>query len=322
MANSPPPREPTRIQALRDLSILDTPPEERFDRITRLARRLFDVPTALVQLEAGNRLWFRTHEDREWLERNGEHELCRNMSGDVDLFMIPDASVDERYKDEPLVRGEPGVRFVAGAPVKAPDGEKLGTLCVIDYEPRDFDEDDRTLLRDLGDLVEHEFAALELATVDELTGLTNRRGFNAISLHTLALCRRVDNPATLLLFDLDDFKRINDSLGHAAGDRALRHFADDLLATFRDSDVVSRLGGDEFAVLMSGATPEDVRRPLTLLSVRVLTRNERPEAQATLSYSVGVAAYDPDVHPDIASLAAEADRLMYVDKDRSRSREA
>ena len=126
MANSPPPREPTRIQALRDLSILDTPPEERFDRITRLARRLFDVPTALVQLEAGNRLWFRTHEDREWLERNGEHELCRNMSGDVDLFMIPDASVDERYKDEPLVRGEPGVRFVAGAPVKAPDGEKLG----------------------------------------------------------------------------------------------------------------------------------------------------------------------------------------------------
>jgi len=319
VSNSAPRPEPTRIQALKDLSILDTPPEERFDRITRLARRLFDVPTALVHLEATDRLWFRSPEEKESLQRNGEHDLCARLTGDVDLFAIPDARTDERFRDAPAVTGEPGIRFVAGAPVVAPDGERLGTLCVMDTETRELDQDDRMLLRDLGDLVEHEFAALELATVDELTRLTNRRGFNAISVHSLALCRRLDRPATLLLFDLDDFKRINDTLGHAAGDAALRGFAEDLKATFRDSDVVSRLGGDEFAVLLSGATPDDVVRPLTLLRVRTGTRNERPGTEGEVSFSVGVAGYDPDAHRDVADLAMEADRRMYADKVRERA---
>jgi diguanylate cyclase (GGDEF)-like protein len=313
---------PTRIQALRDLSILDTPPDERFDRLTRLARRLFDVPSALVHLEAVDRLWFRGADEEDEAEVSGngpEHTFCERLGVSETLFVIPDTRDDDRVSDDPLVTGDDGIRFIAGAPVKAPDGGRLGTLCIVDRQPREMDEDDRLLLRDLGDLVEQEFAALELATIDELTGLTNRRGFNAISLHTLALCRRLDRPATLLLFDLDDFKQINDTLGHAAGDKALVGFAQDLEATFRDSDVVSRLGGDEFAVLLSGASPEEIRRPLTILGVRIEARNEQPDAQAEISYSVGAAGYDPDIHRDIADLAAEADRRMYAEKGRRKA---
>lgn len=308
--------EPTRIQALRDLSILDMPPEERFDRLTRLARRLFDVPVALVHLVATDRLWFRPPAERRGIRHPEEHDLGYLLHEEGRLIVIPDTREDERLRDEPLVQRDDGegVRFIAGAPVRAPDGDRLGTLFIMDREPRELDEDDRSLLRDLGDLVEREFATLELATVDELTGLTNRRGFNAVSLHTLALCRRLDRSATLLFFDLDDFKRINDSLGHSAGDDALVAFARDLQETFRDSDVVSRLGGDEFAVLLSGATPEDLRRPLTILAVRVETRNERIPPEARISYSVGVAGYDADVHHDIRDLAADADRLMYTRK--------
>lgn len=316
MADIDPTAEPTRIQALKDLSILDAPPEERFDRLTRLARRLFDVPVALVHLEATNRLWFRSPEEKEQLRRPPEQELCARLPAQGRLVVVRDAREEEALREQPLVVQEPGIRFVAGAPVKAPDGERLGILCILDHEPRDFADDDQTLLRDLGDLVEREFAALELATIDELTGLTNRRGFNAISLHSLAMSRRMDEPATLLLFDLDAFKKINDGFGHAAGDRALRAFAQDLLDTFRDSDVVSRLGGDEFAVLLSGATTEDVRRPLSILGVRVQTRNERPETPAPVSFSVGVAGYDPDIHHDVGDLAADADRRLYASKRR------
>lgn len=77
----------------------------------------------------------------------------------------------------------------------------------------------RELPRDLAEMVENELRAVQLATLDDLTGLTNRRGFNAIAYHALALCRRVERPAALLLFDLNDFKEINDQFGHAEGDR-------------------------------------------------------------------------------------------------------
>ena len=124
------------------------------------------------------------------------------------------------------------------------------------------------------------------------------------------MCRRLDRPATLLLFDLDGFKGVNDALGHAAGDRVLRHFSDHLLSTFRDSDIVARLGGDEFCVLLSGAAEPDVQRPIDLLR-QVL---DDGESEASVTFSVGVATYDPQRHETIGDLLSEADKHMYVDK--------
>ena len=170
---------------------------------------------------------------------------------------------------ERVVVGLPEIRFYAACPVKAPDGRSLGTLSVVDHEPREVGSEDVRMLEDLARMLEQDLRSLSLAMRDELTGLSNRRGFDTLAEQTIAMCRRVGEPATLLYFDLDDFKTINDTLGHAGGDRVLRTFADRLRATFRDSDVVARVGGDEFCVLLTGATATDVERPLSLVAASV-----------------------------------------------------
>jgi diguanylate cyclase (GGDEF)-like protein len=306
-----PENESERLRSLRALNLLDTPPEERFDRLTRVARRLFDAPIALMSLVDEDRQWFKSRPGLDFPQTPRDHSFCAHAILDEGAFIVPDALADERFSNNPLVRTFPEIRFYAGYPVRGPDGSALGTLCVIDHEPRDIEEEDVDALRDLAGLAEQEIKSLSLATSDDLTHLTNRRGFEAIASHTLALCHRVHRPATLLLFDLDDFKLVNDARGHGAGDRVLKDFADHLLATFRDSDVVARIGGDEFCVLLSGATTRDIPRPIALLRSR---RNEAGEP--IHPFSVGAAAYDAERHTTVADLVAEADAEMYKEKDR------
>jgi len=309
-----PENESQRLKSLRALNILDTPPEERFDRLTRVARRLFDTPIALMSLVDEDRQWFKSRPGLDFPQTPREHAFCAHAILGEGVFIVRDALKDQRFSDNPLVRGFPEIRFYAGCPVRAPDGSALGTLCVIDHEPRDVEEEDVDALKDLAGLAEQELKSLSLATSDDLTGLTNRRGFDAIASHTLALCYRVHRPATLLLFDLDNFKVVNDTQGHAAGDWLLQDFADHLRATFRDSDVVARLGGDEFCVLLSGATTRDVPRPIALL------RNRTNAAGDLIhSFSVGAATYDPKHHPTVSDLVADADAAMYREKEARRS---
>jgi len=308
-----PENESQRLRSLRALNILDTPPEERFDRLTRVARRLFDAPIALMSLVDEDRQWFKSRPGLDFPQTPRDHAFCAHAILNEGVFIVRDALLDDRFRDNPLVTGFPEIRFYAGCPVKAPDGSPLGTLCVIDHEPRDVADEDVDALRDLAGLAEQELKSLTLATSDDLTGLTNRRGFEAIACHTLALCYRVHRPATLLLFDLDDFKVINDTQGHAAGDWVLQDFAEHLRMTFRDSDVVARLGGDEFCVLLSGATTRDVPRPISLL------RDRRNAADDPIhSFSVGAATYDPRRHPTISDLVADADAEMYRQKGERR----
>ncbi len=314
-----PPDEPRRLAALRELEILDTPPEERFDRFTRLARRMFGVPIALVSLVDARRQWFKSRQGLTATETPRDISFCGHAILGEDVLVVADARRDERFADNPLVSGDPNIRFYAGYPLEAHDGSKLGTLCLIDRQPRDFAEEDRVLLQDLGQMVEAELAALRLATVDELTGLSNRRGFRAVSHKALALCKRMKRPATLLFFDLDGFKPINDRFGHAEGDRALREVAGLLLDSFRDSDVVARLGGDEFCVLLTGTGEKDLDRPLHGLEAHIAARNAASDRKYPLAYSVGVVRYDPVRHASVDDLLEEADRLMYEQKRERRA---
>jgi diguanylate cyclase (GGDEF)-like protein len=305
-----PDNEGQRLRSLWALNLLDTPPEERFDRLTRVARRLFDAPIALMSLVDADRQWFKSRPGLDFPETPREHSFCTYAILGEGVFIVPDALDDERFRESPLVRSFPEIRFYAGYPVKAPDGSTLGTLCVIDHEPRHVAQEDVEALRDLAGMAEQELKSLALATIDELTGLANRRGFDAIAAHTIAVCRRVERAATLLLFDLDDFKKVNDTMGHLEGDRMLKRFATELRSAFRDSDVVARLGGDEFCVLLSGAKVDDIPRPVSLLRDRLAGDAEHPPVR----FSVGASTYDPATHETVAHLVQEADIAMYRQK--------
>jgi diguanylate cyclase (GGDEF)-like protein len=163
-------------------------------------------------------------------------------------------------------------------------------------------------------MVEEELAAVHLATVDELTGIANRRGFMQLGEYGLHLSAREGLTATLMFLDLDGFKQINDTYGHAEGDCALQRFARELRGAFRESDVVGRLGGDEFAVLLlrrdAGGTDALVQR-LT----RALAEQDRAHGMGySVRFSHGAVEFDPDKHACIGDLIKEGDRLMYAIK--------
>ena len=309
-----PPDDDARVESLRSLRVLDTPPEERFDRLTRLARRLFEVPIALVSFVDRDRQWVKSCQGVEMLETPRELSFCAHAILQSALFVVPDTTQDDRFRGNPAVKGDPNIRFYAGRPVKAPDGALVGTLCILDYRPRTLTAEDERLLNDLGTLVEEEFRTLQLVTTDDLTGLTNRRGFRAIAFHTLALCRRLQKPATLMILDLDQFKEVNDTLGHAAGDRILKEFSRQLLDVFRDSDVVARLGGDEFAVLLSGTDEAHASRPLGVLEARLEAAHAAAPEVSRIRFSAGAAHFDEERHPTVDELLHEADLLMYQRK--------
>ncbi|MDH5331327.1 MAG: sensor domain-containing diguanylate cyclase, partial [Aquincola sp.] len=289
--------EAARIDTLRALDILDTSPEERFDRLTRLAKRLLGVPIALVSLVDTNRQWFKSCVGLDATETPREVSFCGHAILEDEVLLVADAALDERFHDNPLVVGSPNIRFYAGCPLRVANGSKLGTLCVIDVVPRSPSAEDLQLLRDLARMVEQELGAVQLATMDELTALSNRRGFLSLAQHTLSLCRRVGTPASLLFVDLDRFKQINDRFGHAEGDRALRDFASLLKTTFRDSDVVARLGGDEFAVLLTNVPPQQSNEALARLQQAVDEHNRSSGRGYDLLFSVGQLAYDAARHP-------------------------
>lgn len=307
--------EDQRLIELRSLGLLDTPPEERFDRITRMAQRLFDVPIALVSLVDEDRQWFKSRQGLEDTETPRAVSFCAHALEGDEVLLVEDALHDDRFADNPLVTDEPNIRFYAGAPISGPDGSVLGTLCVIDRQPRRLTADERRTLEDLAEMVEDEIAFTRLAIADELTGLSNRRGLAFLGRQVLAVCTRQKVPAVLVFADLDDLKPINDQHGHEVGDGAIIAVARALGATFRRADVLARVGGDEFAALLAGSdtAEEPVRRLREELMDASLVQD------LPLSVSVGCAVFDPAQPLDLDDLVAAADAAMYEDKLRRKA---
>ncbi|MBT8444044.1 MAG: sensor domain-containing diguanylate cyclase [Gammaproteobacteria bacterium] len=306
-----PEHDADRVTALQKTGLLDTAPEERFDRYTRLVQRLFDAPIALVSLVDESRQWFKSRQGLDATETPRDVSFCGHAIQDDDVFVVNDALEDERFADNPLVIGAPGVRFYAGCPLINEDGYRLGTICVIDTKSRELNDRDTQTLADIAALVAGEMTTQQLATMDPLTGLSNRRAFNAIADQALAMCARSSESATLLIIDLDGFKEINDKLGHAAGDDALKTFSGLLLESFRDSDVVARLGGDEFCVLFTSTTMEQSWQCVERFRDRLGARNRSADSDYKLRFSAGVVQYDADRHSAVSDLLDEADQLMY-----------
>ena len=309
-----PENEAQRLEALRSLDILDTSAEERFDRLTRLARRMFDVPIAVVSLVDADRQWFKSRDGLDTEQTPREISFCGHAILDDAVFIVPDALRDERFADNPLVTGDPHIRFYAGCPIKHLDGSRLGAFCIIDREPRVMDEEAVENLRDLARLAERELAAVQLATLDDLTRISNRRGFALLAQKSLNICARHDVPASLVYFDLDGFKAINDDHGHAEGDRALRTFAALMRENFRESDVFARLGGDEFAVLLTNTSNQTAEYICEKFARAVSAFNAKRVLPYALEYSEGIVTAATGKAPEVEDLLKSADALMYARK--------
>ena len=480
-----PENEAARLHALRELGVLDTPPEPAFDDLTAIAARVCGRPMALVSLVDADRQWFKSRRGLEVPQTPREVAFCAHAILQPDeVMVVPDAQRDERFADNPLVTGAPHLRFYAGAPLVTARGEALGTLCVLDREPGEMSaeeidalralarramaeleqrRDESTLLRaalentrrqvktleasleqqqDLQKALqrEHDFRealveragegvcvchavdshpfvqftvwnqrmtdvtgytmeeinrlgwyqalypdaeiqrhAIErmermrlgedlrrerweirradgtrrvlristslltsadglqhvlavmtdytaeenlqreamLGRTDALTGVMGRRAFLEGAAVVLRLAARTGEPSALGFIDLDDLKKINDSLGHAAGDRVLEQVGATLAASTRAADVVGRLGGDEFAVLL----PNTGRASAKVLFDRLHRRLQDVMRQHgwPVGFSMGVAVFT-DAPPNEDDALKVADSLMYRAKRGGKNR--
>ena len=318
LAPQMPANEAQRIHVLHSLGLLDALPDERFDRVTRLAKRLFDVPVAKITLVDDDAVFALSCAGQASGPVPRELSFCSHAIVNDGVLLVPETHSDPRFHDNPYVAGAPFIRFYAGCPLGVPGGARLGSLCLIDFAPRQFSSEDVSLLRDLAGMVEQEMAAVQLATIDDLTTLVNRRGFEAAAPQALQLCARMEKPASLLFFDLNRFKQINDTFGHAEGDRALKVFAETLRKVLRSSDLPGRLGGDEFVALLINSSRDETCLVVNRLRTAINERNEADRRGYDICFSVGQVELPPGAEADIAALLAQGDADMYKNKQAMR----
>ncbi len=338
----PPPTpldESARLAALMSLGIMNTPAEERFDRITRMAARVLNTPMALVSLVADDRQWFKSAHGVAASSTPRDISFCGHTIASDGPLIVESALDDPRFSDNPLVVDGPHVRAYAGQPISVGEGRhRVGTLCVLDVEPRQFTADDLSSLRDLAAIVEDEIARGVLsdmqselltqreelerrALVDPLTRLWNRGAIMDLLEKELARARR-GTPISVGMIDADNFKRVNDTYGHPVGDEVLRELALRVRAAIRDCDEAGRYGGEEFLVLLSNCDERYAHvageRIRAAIAARPFTTTAGP---LEVTVSIGLTTYGPEPTPRDALVAA-CDRALYVAKGNGRNRVA
>ena len=268
-----PKNEKERLAALKQLNILDTPLEERFERITRIVSRSLNVPIAAVSLIDESRQWFKSIQGLSASETPRDVAFCAHAILNDELLLVADATQDERFANNPLVTSEPFIRFYAGYPLSLSKDIRVGTLCAIDRIPRELSSEDLEILHDLAKMVESELVAVALSQVqisliqelgelervamlDSMTRLWNRLGIDTLLNREWEYAVRKDSPIAIVMVDLDNFKPINDTYGHLVGDEVLQSCSRLILSSLRSSDIVGRWGGDEFMVILPGADEE------------------------------------------------------------------
>ena len=325
--------ETLELAEIHSLDTFCTPIEERFERITRLGRRALRVPVVAVTAISLDTQWFKSVCGWNVSQLQISESLCERTVEQCMTIIVPNLSKDPNYTTHSLVAGMPKFRFYAGVPLLNARRTIIGTLCALDVRPRRFSSSARQALSDLAVLAQRELLTVDLqnaqtelisklsvarrqALLDPLTRIWNRRGGMMLLEATLERASRDGKSVAVFAVDVDDFKAVNDTFGHAAGDRALQMVARELLACLRDSDSVCRLGGDEFFLVIVGATREAInsiaRRVGERIQRSVLSMGAGKEAN--ISVSIGIEYGEPGCSVTAEGMLADADKALYDKK--------
>ena len=310
--------EPLRLETLKSYRILDTPPARSFDNLVQLAAEHFDVPVSLISLVGADRQWFKATVGVEAKQTLRDMAFCAHaILKPDDVLVVEDATRDPRFADNPLVLADPSIRFYAGAPILAENGQPLGTLCVIDKRVRRMDDAGRRFLANLaasaGSILELHRKTLALSVTanrDPLTGLNNRRAFDT-ALATVFAETAPNVSVGLVALDLDHFKQVNDSLGHDVGDLLLQEVGRRLQKVVRGKDLLARVGGDEFAIVARGPIDLEGLNTLAQRVLQAFSGDMRHGAHAVpIRGSIGIAVA-PLHCDDPRMLSKAADLALY-----------
>ena len=266
--------------------------------------------------------------------------FCQRTTLAGEPFLITDTAADPQLAGHLAVTARPGVQAMAGAPLLTRDGERLGTLCLLSDRPltASLDEDVLVSFAQLAaetltfrsaaryavaDLIEAERvkrAYYDLAMIDPLTGVLNRRAFFDVASREVARSARHDRPLSVAALDIDHFKTVNDVHGHAAGDRVLAEVSACLSASIREEDALGRIGGEEFALLMPETTLPDAARLADRLRRLVASLAfEGDTERFAVTVSMGLSAPD-GAEASIKGALRRADAALYDAKEGGRNR--
>ncbi|MCR6502156.1 sensor domain-containing diguanylate cyclase [Shinella sp. CPCC 101442] len=313
-------RQMDRLAALDQLDMLDTPRDAGFDRLVRLIKEIFKVDIGIVSFIDAHRQWYKACSGLPMDEMPREDTFCRYVVDCEEAIVVQDATRDPRFASNPAVTGEAHIRFYAGVPMQTADGHTVGTVCAIDRKPRSFGTRDLSILRELAGVAMDRVEALKSAATDSLTGALTRRAFKEEATRILSQARRHNHDVSCIGLDVDHFKKVNDTYGHAAGDDVLKLVAATCREQLRGGDLLGRLGGEEFAILLPHVDREDalavaekLRQALSSKQVEMATDTIRVTASfGTASTSI--------VARDVDTLLAQADAAMYRAKQAGRDR--
>lgn len=319
-----PPNEEDRLEALYAYGLIDTLAEDGYDDFTLLAAMVCGAKMATVSLVDRQRQWFVSRLNVALANAPRDSSFCAHAILEPHgVFEIPDTMLDERFANHPVMLNGEVVRFYAGWPLVDPDGHALGTLCVMDHQPMQLSVDQRRGLEALGRrLMTQMRLGLQLNVTnkqnvtDALTGVANRRAFDAKINVEWEQHMRFERELALIVFDVDKFKSFNDEFGHKMGDNILMQVAASVTSVLRRADFFARYGGEEFAIILEGTNEagalivaEKIRKTIEFF----------PWSPRPITISAGICVLLPSDPLSPNQMVVNADAAMYEAKRAGRN---
>ncbi|MFN9621628.1 MAG: diguanylate cyclase [Cyanobacteriota bacterium] len=249
--------EEERLRELDRLGVLGTTGDLHMDRLVELATLTFGVPMAAISLVTAHRQWFLSQKGLPVNQTPREVAFCAHAIMSTRVMVVPNALEDDRFRSNPLVTTDPRIRFYAGAPLRSNHGHNLGTLCVIDRQPKQPTPQQLRQLELLSELVIRELDLRRQIALCPVTGLPIRQRFLRMAAQEVLKAKAEGKHLSLLLYDVDNFRTINNRWGHQAGDNMLADLCKMSRQFLKEKDFAGRLGDGEFALLLVDSSRED-----------------------------------------------------------------